>query len=88
MDVVELTYLMCHHLVQLNLSTLQFNWLVVWQGTTEQAAKWLGRAWKMEILGTYAQTEMGHGTFIRGLETTATYDPKAKEFVLHTPTIR
>ena len=76
---------MCHHMDRPNLSTLQFTWL---QGTTEQAAKWLGRAWKMEILGTYAQTEMGHGTFIRGLETTATYDPKAKEFVLHTPTIR
>lgn len=30
---------------------------------------------------------MGHGTFIRGLETTSTYDPKTKEFVLHSPTI-
>ena len=79
---------MCHHMNRPNLSNHQFTWLCLMQGTTEQAAKWLGRAWKMEILGTYAQTEMGHGTFIRGLETTATYDPKAKEFVLHTPTIR
>ena len=31
---------------------------------------------------------MGHGTFLRGLETTATYDPKSKEFIMHTPTIR
>lgn len=31
--------------------------------------------------------EMGHGTFIRGLETTSTYDPKTKEFVIHSPTI-
>lgn len=30
---------------------------------------------------------MGHGTFIRGLETTATYDPDTKEFVLHSPTL-
>ena len=50
--------------------------------------KWAGRAWKGEILGTYAQTEMGHGTFLRGLETTATYDPKTREFILHSPTIR
>ena len=30
---------------------------------------------------------MGHGTFIRGLETTATYDANTEEFVLHSPTI-
>lgn len=60
---------------------------ILGQGTTEQQVEWLGRAWSMGILGTYAQTELGHGTFIRGLETTATYDPKTEEFVLHSPTI-
>lgn len=47
----------------------------------------ISRAWNCNIIGTYAQTELGHGTFIRGLETTATYDPKTKEFVIHSPTI-
>lgn len=56
-------------------------------GTAEQQVKWMGRAWSYEILGTYAQTELGHGTYIRGLETTATYDPKTQEFVLHSPTL-
>ncbi|XP_037035975.1 probable peroxisomal acyl-coenzyme A oxidase 1 [Bradysia coprophila] len=60
---------------------------ILGQGTTEQQVEWLGRAWSMDILGTYAQTELGHGTFIRGLETKATYDPTTEEFILHSPTI-
>ena len=59
----------------------------MFQGTTEQQAEWLSRAWNLDMIGTYAQTELGHGTFIRGLETTATYDPAAREFVLHSPSI-
>ena len=31
------------------------------QATDEQKARWLPKAWRHEIIGTYAQTEMGHG---------------------------
>lgn len=34
------------------------------QATEKQQEKWLVPAINHEILGTYAQTEMGHGTFI------------------------
>ena len=57
------------------------------QGTQEQKDKWLPLAKNFDIIGCYAQTEMGHGTYVRGLETTATYDPKKQEFVIHSPTL-
>lgn len=57
------------------------------QATKEQKEKFLPLIKNMTVIGCYAQTEMGHGTFIRGLESTATYDPKTKEFILNTPTI-
>ncbi|GFO15477.1 acyl-CoA oxidase [Plakobranchus ocellatus] len=53
----------------------------------EQKAKWLPLALNYKIIGTYAQTELGHGTNLRNLETTATFDPSTDEFVLNTPKI-
>ena len=32
-------------------------------------------------------TELGHGSNVAGLETTATFDEAADEFVIHTPTL-
>ncbi|KAI8497361.1 Peroxisomal acyl-coenzyme A oxidase 1 [Branchiostoma belcheri] len=57
------------------------------QATEQQKEKWLKMAENYAIVGTYAQTEIGHGTFVRGLETTATFDPKTQEFILNTPTL-
>uniref|UniRef100_A0A672Z0Z5 Acyl-coenzyme A oxidase n=1 Tax=Sphaeramia orbicularis TaxID=375764 RepID=A0A672Z0Z5_9TELE len=57
------------------------------QATPEQMDRFFMPAWNLEIIGTYAQTEMGHGTHLRGLETTATYDPATQQFVLNSPTV-
>ncbi|KAI3770550.1 hypothetical protein L6452_01686 [Arctium lappa] len=57
------------------------------QGTEEQKRKWLPLAQKMKVIGCYAQTELGHGSNVQGLETTATFDPHTDEFVIHSPTL-
>ncbi|KAL6585814.1 acyl-coenzyme A oxidase [Orobanche minor] len=57
------------------------------QATDEQQKKWLPLAYKMQIIGCYAQTELGHGSNVQGLETTAAFDPRTDEFVIHSPTL-
>ncbi|KAL8155686.1 hypothetical protein AgCh_000908 [Apium graveolens] len=57
------------------------------QGTDEQQEKWLLLAQTMQIISCYTQTELGHGSNVQGLETTATFDSKTDEFVLHSPTV-
>ena len=54
----------------------------------KQKEKWLYKALETNIIGCYAQTELGHGSNVNGLETTATFDLSTDEFVVHTPTIR
>jgi acyl-CoA oxidase len=52
----------------------------------EQLSYWLPLSESCKIIGTYCQTELGHGSFVRGLETTATFDAQTDEFVIHSPT--
>lgn len=55
------------------------------QGTPEQHELFLTKAENYEIIGCYAQTELGHGSNVRGLETTATWNSDDKTFTLHSP---
>lgn len=53
----------------------------------EQQAKWLPLALSYQIIGTYAQTELGHGSNVQGIETTATFEKETQEFIIHSPTL-
>jgi acyl-CoA oxidase len=55
------------------------------QGTPEQQELFTKPAEDYKIVGCYAQTELGHGSNVRGLETTATWNPEDKTFTIHSP---
>lgn len=55
------------------------------QGSPAQHELFLGPAQRYEYIGCYAQTELGHGSNVRGLETTATWNPEDKTFTIHSP---
>lgn len=53
----------------------------------QQLKRWLPMIDRLEMMGAYAQTELGHGSDIQHLETTATYHHPTQQFILHSPTI-
>lgn len=57
------------------------------QASDSQRSHWLPLIEKFQIIGAYAQTELGHGSNVQGLELEARWDPKKKEFILHSPTL-
>ena len=54
-------------------------------GTEEHHNKWLPGVLDLSIPGAFAMTEIGHGSDVAAVGTTATYDPETEEFVSHTP---
>ena len=55
-------------------------------GNSETRKKYLPDVMSLDLLGCFAMTEMGQGSDVQNLETTATYDAEAGEFVINTPT--
>ncbi|KAG1704668.1 hypothetical protein DVH05_005597 [Phytophthora capsici] len=57
------------------------------QADNQQQSKWLPLARSFKIIGAYAQTELGHGSNVQGIETTAVYDKETQMFVINSPTL-
>lgn len=62
-----------------------FGSAVLQLGSPEHHDKWLPGILSLEVPGAFAMTEIGHGSDVAAIGTTATYDPETDEFVIHTP---
>ena len=54
-------------------------------GTEKHHRKYIDPLGKAELLGCFAMTETGHGSNVRGLETTAIYNHEKKTITIHSP---
>jgi acyl-CoA oxidase len=55
-------------------------------GTEAHHHKYLIDAASCQLMGCFAMTEIGHGSNVQALETTAAYDPTHEQFIVHSPT--
>lgn len=54
-------------------------------GTKKHHDQYLADAGTAKLLGCFAMTETGHGSNVRGIKTTATYDKETDSIIIHTP---
>ena len=55
-------------------------------GTEKHHKKYLDKIGKLQLPGCFAMTETGHGSNVKGLQTTATYNHDDKTITINTPT--
>ncbi|GAA1316822.1 acyl-CoA dehydrogenase [Leucobacter albus] len=54
-------------------------------GNKTHHEKWLPDVMSLKLPGAFAMTEIGHGSDVASIGTTATYDADTEEFEIHTP---
>ncbi|GAA4507357.1 acyl-CoA dehydrogenase family protein [Brevibacterium yomogidense] len=62
-----------------------FGGAIMHLGNDDQHEKWLDDALSGRLMGSFAMTEIGHGSDVAEVGTTATYDPDTQQFDILTP---
>ena len=62
-----------------------FGMSVYFLGTEKHHKKYLKQIGTLELPGCFAMTETGHGSNVKGIETTATYNHATKSLIVNTP---
>lgn len=62
-----------------------FGMSIYFLGTKKHHRKYLKEIGTLKLPGCFAMTETGHGSNVRGIETTATYEHETKTFRIQTP---
>lgn len=58
---------------------------VYFLGTEKHHQRYIRDIGTLKLPGCFAMTETGHGSNVKGVETTATYDHAQRSFIIHTP---
>lgn len=69
------------------LQTVMFATSIREQCNDEQRAYWLPKVENWDIIGCYGQTELGHGSNVKGIECQARWNEKTRDFTIHSPTL-
>ncbi len=86
-DEVKLAFTILDDPLPIALHNTAFEPVLNSQGSPSLLQRYSSLAAHYGIFGCYLQTELGHGSNVAGLETTATFIPDTQEFDIHSPTL-
>eukprot|EP00128_Syssomonas_multiformis_P005852 Colp12_sorted_trinity150504_noHs@33392 len=75
----------CAVSVKMGVMTFLFGGAILSLGSPEHQEKWVVPLAQLKFTGLFGMTEMNHGSNVRSIETTATYDRQSEEFIINTP---
>lgn len=73
--------------VRLGVHSHLFTDAITGQGTKEQIDEYVAKLKNLEYFGCFCMTELGTGSYLQSLETTATYVKETDEFIIDSPTL-